>query len=466
MQFIATYQRPNSNSGRFLLYGLLVGLCLLFLLPSQTLAQKKEKAKSNRKELRILKWKTRNKKGDKAYRGDISGRRIKRRTPRSRNRASYAQPNPYAGRKSMNEKQRMKYLRSSPRFSKRPRERAGRGPIYSNKSINITFTGKNAYKHDVIRSVSRGSERSVKKRRIVPRTTSGAYVVRKRKRPYAWRDRSPWEDAYKGDIAGRPVRVKRTVDRPSIQAPPRLTNRSYKRRGDKAYSGRISGGYLSISGKRRERAYRGQAGGGYISATKPSEKAWRGDIAGFKIQTVRSSRPKWRKVDGQQFYKSAPVDDTPYRGKIKGRDYLTSRRKGEQEGLPKFRGKFSLSLKGSPTNFSGNMRRRRPRQGGGSLARGQWNNKGRPLDNRKVQTQDVKIAGFTGNIRGRKPSKGGGSTSTSGWNNNGKPIDNRKIQSQDVQIARFSGNIPTPGKPYDGRRNYSVGFKMHNNKGK
>jgi len=449
-----------------MLYALLATLCLLFFVPAASQAQKKEKAKSNRKELRSTRWKTRNKQGDKAYRGDITGSRLKKRSPRSRSRASYAQPNPYAGRKSMNEKQRMKYIRSSPRFSKRPRERAGRGPVYSNKSIRISFTGKNAYKHDVIRTASRGSERSVRKQRIVPRTTSGAYVIRKRKRPYAWRERSPWEDAYKGDIAGRPVRVKRTTDRPSIQAPPRLTNRSYKRRGDKAYSGRMAGGYLSISGKRRERAYRGQAAGGYMSATKPSERAWKGDIAGFKIQTVRTKRPKWKNVDGQQYYKSGPGDDTPYTGKIKGRDFITSRRMAEREGLPKFRGKFSLSLKSSPTNFSGNMRRRKPLGGGGSVSRGQWNNKGRPLDNRQVKKQDLQVAGFSGNIRGRKPSKGGGSISTAGWNNKGRPIDNRKIQSQDVQIARFSGNMPTPGKPYDGRRNYSVGFKMHNNKGK
>ncbi len=440
-------------------------MCLLLANPRHTFAQKKEKAKSNRKELRELRWKTRNNKGDKAYRGDITGRRLKKRSPRSRSRSSYAQPNPYAGRKSMNEKQRMKYVRSSPRFSNKPRERAGRGPIYSNRSVRTTFTGKNAYRHDVIRSVSRGSERSVKRQRIVPRTTSGAYVVRKRSKPYAWRDRTPWESAYKGDIAGRPVRVKRTTDRPKVQAAPRLANRSYKRRGDKAYSGRISGGYLSISGQRREKAYRGPSRG-YLSATKPSEKAWKGDIAGFKIQTIRTKRPKWRSVDGQQYYTSGPVDDTPYTGKIKGRDFITSRRSSEREGLPKFRGKFSLSLKGSPTNFSGNMRRRRPQQGGGSFARGQWNNKGRPLDNRKVQSQDIKVARFTGNIRGRKPGKGGGSVSTAGWNNKGRPIDNRKIQSQDVQIARFSGNMPTPGKPYDGRNNYSVGFRMHNNKGK
>ena len=440
-------------------------LCLV-VSPESSFAQKKEKAKSNKKELREVRFKTRSKTGDKAYKGDISGRRIRSRTPRDRSRMRYAQPNPYAGRKSMTEKQRMKYIRSSPRFSRRSNERAGKGPVYSSGSVRTTFTGKNAYKHDVIRSASRGTERSVKKQRIVPRTTSGAYVIRKRKRPYAWKDRTLWEEPYKGDIAGRPVRVKRTVDRPSVSSPPKLTNRSYSRRGDKAYSGRISGGYLSISGKRRERAYSGQATGGYMSATKPSEKAWKGDVAGFKISTIRSKPPKWKNVDGQQYYKSGPGDDKPYKGKIK-KDYLTARRMGEKAGMPKYRGRLSLTLTTSPSNFRGNSRGRKPLRGGGSITRsGAWNNSGRPIDNRKVQSQDIQVARFSGNIRGTKPSKGGGSISGVAWNNKGRPIENRGVRTQDMKIARFSGNMRSEGKPYKGRRNYSVGFRMHNNDGK
>ncbi len=441
---------------------------VLSSVPNESYAQKKDKAKSNRKELREVRFKTRSRQGEKAYRGSISGRRVKSRTPRIKSQAKYAQPNPYAGRKSMNEKQRMKYIRSSPRFSNRNNEKAGVGSPYAGKSKRITFTGKNAYRHEVAPSASRGSERNVVKKRIVPRTTSGAYVIRKRKRPYAWKDKTLWEDAHKGDIAGRPVRVKRTVDRPSIQAAPRMANRSSSRRGDKAYSGRMRSGFLSISGARREKAYKGQAAGSYMSATKPSERAWKGDIAGFKISSIRSKTPKWNKANGQQYYKSAPVDDKPYKGNIKGRDFMSSKRPSEKAGRSMGKGNLTISLKSSVGNFAGNMKSRKRLKGGGSVSRNQWNNNGNPVDNRKVQSQDLKVAGFTGSIRGRRkpPAKGGGSVARGRWNNDGKPLDNRRIQAQDVKIARFNGNLRSPGKPYKGRRNLTVGFRMHNNGGK
>ncbi|MCA6079011.1 hypothetical protein [Fulvivirga sedimenti] len=469
MQKVTTYNYPYRKSGINWLFGLFLILCMvLSSVPKEVHAQKKDKAKSNRKELREVRFKTRSRQGEKAYKGDISGRRVQSRSPRIRSTAKYAQPNPYAGRKSMNEKQRMKYIRSSPRFSNRNNEKAGRGAVFTDKSKRVTFTGKNAYRHQVVNSASRGSERNVVKKRIVPRTTSGAYVIRKRKRPYAWKDKTLWEDAYKGDIAGRPVRVKRTVDRPSIQGAPRTANRSYTRRGDKAYSGRMRSGFLSVSGGRREKAYNGRAAGSYMSATKPSERAWKGDIAGFRISSVRSRTPKWNKADGQQYYKSAPVDDKPYKGNIKGRNFMTSKRQTEKAGKSAGKGNLTISLKSSVGNFAGNMRSRKRLKGGGSVSRNQWNNGGRPVDNRKIQSQDLKVAGFTGSIRGRRkaPTKGGGSISNSGWNNDGKPVDNRRIQSQDVKIARFSGNLKSPGKPYKGRRNLTVGFRMHNNDGK
>ena len=91
---------------------LLVGLIISIKAPNFVFSQEKapkkvekyskkpkgEKAKSNKRQLRETRFKTRNKKGDKARRRDIAGKKVKK-IQSSRPVRSYDPPNPYFGRK-------------------------------------------------------------------------------------------------------------------------------------------------------------------------------------------------------------------------------------------------------------------------------------------------------------------------------------------------------------------------------
>jgi len=91
---------------------LLVGLIIGIIAPNSVFSQVKgpkkiekylkkpkgEKAKSNKRQLRETKFKTRNKKGDKPRKRDIAGKKVKK-TQSSRPVRSYSPPNPYSGRK-------------------------------------------------------------------------------------------------------------------------------------------------------------------------------------------------------------------------------------------------------------------------------------------------------------------------------------------------------------------------------
>ena len=443
----------------------IVMLCgFLLLVAGNGMSQIKEKGKSNRKEIRAAKRKQGSKQGEKAYKGDITGRRLSPKKPREGGRNTYQKTNPYAGRKQMGEKQRMKYLTRSPRSASRNTERAAKSRSYGRSSMRITFTGKNAYKHDVIPSASRGSERPVKKQRIVPRTSSGAYVMNKRKNPYKWRKTTPWEKAYKGDITGAKFTPKRTVDRPGLQKSPIFDNRSNKRRGDKAYSGRIRGGFLSVSGQRRERA--GKGTGGYVSATRPAESTsrYRNPRMAMKI---KSRPPKWRHHEHRPYYSGSPGGDRPYKGVIKG-GYRSITRQAERDGATRYSGRTKLNLSGGITSYSGNIRNRRAAKGGGSVSRNRWNNQGNPLARRSATRQDISTSKYRGDARGGGRPYDGPRNYASGFkmhNNNGNPVKSRKYSLQDRRIARYSGMYRGTNKEPKGAGG-SISVLPWNNDGK
>lgn len=403
------------------------------------------------KKARLPFWKFRNKsrQGDKAYKGDIAGRKVRSRiSPTRRSRAAYPQPNPYAGRKFRSEASRAKAFNRAIRYSKKPRERAWKGDISGSKIRNKGFRSErrrltpqtNPYfgrrkgtgEQDGarfsgqgfkgIRSISGRTKDALKKKRITPRSSSGAFTVRKRKKPYAFRERSKWESAFQGDITGRKFQTKRTEERPIIQKPPKI---KYSFQG---------------KGRRGDRAYKGQITGGYKSATSGKERAWKGDISGTKLRLRTSERPKFKQT---------------------GINYKTAGRKMERisKALPQ-------KLPGASTQkairFQGNIKATKPLKGGGSIS-GRWNNNGKPIQGKGFREQDQRIAKFQGNLKGGKPRKGGGSISGERWNNNGRAIQGRGYRDQDEQVAKFQGNIKS-GKPLKGGG--SISGKRWNNSGK
>ncbi len=114
------------------------------------------------------------------------------------------------------------------------------------------------------------------------------------------------------------------------------------------------------------------------------------------------------------------------------------------------------TIRGS--QFSGSIKSGRPAKGGGSISGRPRNNRDQPVDiNRagrgtiqgsvyrgKIDVNklwDFEDQGgeFTGFIKAKKPKKGGGSVSGRLWNNDEKPIDPRLPTSNEAKMAGYSG---------------------------
>jgi hypothetical protein len=111
--------------------------------------------------------------------------------------------------------------------------------------------------------------------------------------------------------------------------------------------------------------------------------------------------------------------------------------------------------------FQGNIKARRPAKGGGSVSGKLWNNKQTPLAVRTPSRNAARAAGypgnikrfqlspgfsdqgeeFTGYIKARRPKKGGGSVSGKLWNNKGAPIPVRTPPASAAKAAKYPGNI-------------------------
>lgn len=390
---------------------------------NRRLKRRGDKGKSNKSKLRQTRFKSRNRQGDRAYKGDITGRKVERIKPSTGSRAAYPQPNPYAKR-GRSQVEKAKKFRGGIRYSNRKRERAwGGGRIRprtasrAREQDGARFSGQ---RFKGVRSVS-GNFKSPKNGRVIPRSASGAYRIRKRKKPYAWRERSKWEKAYKGDITGRKFRAKGSPARPKIQAPPKV---------------KYSGG----QGRKGDKAYKGQMAGGFRSATRPSERAWKNDISGHKLRKRTSAQPDFDSPMFAPYPKRKRRGDRAFKGKLKGGGFKSAGRPTERTSK-RVQGKGPNAQDMKTARFQGNLKGGKPLKGGGSISGKRWNNNGKAIEGRGMKGQDLKIAHFQGNIKGGKPLKGGGSISGKRWNNKGQPVKGRGIKSQDLKTARFQGNL-------------------------
>ncbi|QSE97892.1 hypothetical protein [Fulvivirga lutea] len=433
---------------------------------NRRLKRRGDRARSNKSKLRQVRFKSRTRQGEKAYKGDITGRKVTRiKSSRLRSNANYAQPNPYAGRKRKTEasvakkalskarftqrpSENAKKASGPPRTSTRPREKAWKGGVngraLNKRTKRVTFTGKSNYQGGSVRSATRSSEQKATSGRVVPRSASGAYRVRKRKTPYSsFRPKKKWEKAFKGDITGRTFQTKRTTGRPGVQKPPKTKYTSPGRKGDQAYSGGF--------------------GGGYKSATRRPERAWKKDISGNKLRIRTSEGPKF---DGPQFTpypkNKSRRGDRAYKGKIKGGSYksVSSRKERAGKKLSGSNPPGSGTSKG--LSFQGNIKAGKPLKGGGSISGKRWNNSGKSITKANNAEQNQRARSFQGNIKAGKPLKGGGSISGIRWNNKGQSITKQNNSEQSQRVRSFQGNIKA-GKPLKGGGSIS-GIRW-NNKG-
>ncbi|MBK5280051.1 MAG: hypothetical protein JJE09_14420 [Bacteroidia bacterium] len=221
------------------------------------------------------------------------------------------------------------------------------------------------------------------------------------------------------------------------------------------------------SGTNRAGKFQGNYKRGELSPSFSSQGAdWAGNKKGRRPLKGGGS------VSGKQWNNNGePID-------VNGAGSGTNRA-GKFQGNYK-RGELFPGFSSQGADWAGNKKARRPLKGGGSVSGKQWNNKGEPIDVNGAGSGTIRGSKFqgnykrgelspgfssqgadwSGNTKGRKPSKGGGSVSGKLWNNNEQAIDVVSAGKGTIGGATFQGNIKT-SKPEKGGG--SVSGKHWNN---
>jgi hypothetical protein len=356
-------------------------------------------------------------KGEKAYVGDISGRKLRKKNFETKKPPLIkSSTNPYYGRKQTGD---------------RPyKGRAG------GSHVSATKSGK-AWRGDVAGRKIRGRNFTSKK------TMEGA--GRPINPPKQSRQRVG-DRPYKGSMPGGGYKsVTGKMKKGTGPIPVRSPGIGAK--GVDTYQGNIRGGKAftpqgaGYSGNIKSR--RPLKGGGSVSG-----RSWNNNglaIAGKSPRGGRDVGSYQGNIKGGK--KAFSTQGADYSGSIKSKKPL----KGGGSVSGKLWNNRGLSVGARPPSnetaraarFQGNIKGGRPLKGGGSVSGKLWNNKQSPIPTRIPPAGAEKVAGFPGNhhmfdfkpsmrpqgeeftgtIKGRrKPLKGGGSVSGKLWNNKEQPI--------------------------------------------
>lgn len=110
--------------------------------------------------------------------------------------------------------------------------------------------------------------------------------------------------------------------------------------------------------------------------------------------------------------------------------------------------------------FTGNIKARKPVKGGGSISARRWNNDYKPIAPRTPGVGASSMRNFSGNLKMQKRVKGGGSVSGRLWNNDESPIPPRTPGIGGSSMRNFSGNLKMQRRAKGGG---SVSGKLWNN---
>lgn len=422
-------------------------MALFLFLASSVQAQntKGDKPANQKSIFRIPKLKSKSKGIDKAYTGDISGRRrIRTKNKSSAVRAAQPGSLPYANRRPSNDKPYVPRGGAKLRIRSRTAE-ASRNNVYPqfgqfvNNPSRRPKSTQQAYsnRRTLSRAASMGTQRQPpgRKKIIVARSASRSYVTRGRKNVY-WGKFRKGERPITTDISGRPLRAK-NFHTPGLGViPAQEVYRKKKKYGDQPYKGTFVSGYVS----------------------KPkTTRAWRGDVSGHAIRT---KPPKVSQEPGQMF--------EPRKLSISGRSKGLSKPL-PNSGLAFHRASRGISNRAIPrkapgiganliSRALGKYKGKRRPAGGFSQSRG-FNNGGRPISGKApnfmakkidvfkgtqkggVKTFDQSGMNFAGDIKARRAAKGGGSISGKRWNNFGQPINVKGPGIGGRFVDIYQGNI-------------------------
>lgn len=378
---------------------------------------------------------------ERAWKGDLTGRPLRKKNSSSKKIYVHQQKGPFVKRNPPDRQGRQNVTRGKPT---RVRSVTGsvrnvypqRGPYVNNRSSRPRDSQRPVSNRQVLARLKKlqsdGKRRpgDDRKTRVVPRSVSRPFIRHKSINIWANfpRPKRKGEQAQTTDIAGRKIRGRNfeTPRRSIIPAPNTYRGRREIRR-DKPYGGPV---------------------GGYRSATRGSS-AWQGDIAGRKIR--HRDRSSKKRIEGIPFLSKKPRSATR-NGRVGAG--LPGMRPGVNiSGIP-VKSRMGRRFADQGEGYTGGIRRGRPMKGGGSVSGRLWNNNGRAIATR---TPKAGIPGFpvkrrlprefqdqgeefTGVIKARRPKKGGGSVSGVLWNNNEKPIAGRQPEGGE-RAANYTGNI-------------------------
>ncbi len=462
---------------------------------------KGKKIYSNKKQLKNSK-KSFKKGGEKGYKGDITGKKVRK--PKTTPRKTYArpQPNPYAGRQIRTEKQRAGPPPRKIKTATKKGEVARTGDISGRRRIRQRSVSTNpktvhrqpntyrgvkrrtekdrAYSNKKqiknVRSVSRPSESRKPKSTTRVVTASAPYRVKRKKNVYRNHEQRKGEQASTKDIAGKKLRTKnhrsprpsgggRGMASPQIRSDrtksgERFRKHKFQSGGARSVSrsSERSGGGQPLANQRSMKNFR-SAKAKSVTQPKPirtygNRKKGNGEAAIFgayrakKIRSVTKkseAKPGKRKpsapsISGARVFNNRKVH--PYRGKDR-------RFSGENASNKDIAGK-TLRTK--------NYRSRHPNYG--AMGTQNLRSISGSISNKRYNSNRAKsISGKSFNNSGSSITKrtiGAGSVSGR-WNNKGNALIRK---DGDSGVGRFAGNIKYQ-KPMKGGG--SVSKRWNNN---
>lgn len=457
---------------------------------------------SNKEQIRNSK-KSFKKGGEKAYKGDVTGRKIKKTRTTPRKTKAYPQPNPYAGRQIRTEAQRAGPPPRKIKTATKKGEVARTGDISGRRRIRQrsvstnpkpihrqpnTYGGRKmrtekdrAYSNrkqiQNIRSVSKPSE--TRKRKTTTRivTATAPHIVKRKKNVYRNHEQRKGEQASTRDIAGKKIRTKnfkseqpsrgrRAMANPKVRTDKtksgdRFKKPKYQTSGVRSVSrsSERSGGGAPMANQRIMKNFKSQRAKSVVQPkpirTYGNRKKGNGEAAifgAYSAKKIRSVTKKSESKAGKRKPTAPSISGTgvfaykkvhPYRGKDR-------RFSGEHSSTKDIAGK-KLRTK--------NFRSRRPNYGSiGSMnyrsASASPSNKSYNKNNSSSISRrwnnnsnplirkdgDSGVGRFAGTIKYHKPAKGGGSISRK-WNNNGNPLMQKDRGEGIAKATTYRGNI-------------------------
>jgi hypothetical protein len=443
---------------------------ILFAVPALAQNTKGDKSVGNQKKVRETRTKS-VKKRESAVTKDIAGRRLrtKNKSSANRNNVGIKQPDPYGGRKRVNDD---KPTRSRPPvLSSRPEqgERPWHGDISGfGRSRKVKPRSADAAHHNIYPQRQHATRRPAGDKPFSDhnRTASGKPIVK--------RVPQHKERAWRGDVRGNPIAKPRSISGQVRNVYPQKNKFSryvgrHKDTGDRSFANKAevakaarmrtdtrpkSWGQNPTAGSASRAFVQRGRKNVYWGKFSKGERAITGDLTGRPLQkrNFRSAPGTLHGRDTLQFFGRHPHGDAAFKGK--GRRFITEGRqergwRGDISGS-KFRsrrqGSADVAGRKNIRSISGNVKHgklqgRAPGFGAKQLARGLRKTGG---ISKGFADQGESFSGY---LKARKPMKGGGTVSGKLWNNNRKAIGGKVLPAGSDRPGAFSGTL-RGGKMY------------------